>query len=182
MSYTTKVSLVPPQPQQECKSFENLTDQLPADLNIKLRVNCRELSLLNNHRQIWSYLVLIALVGAKRPLTIGLSRLSVLAARRVFLQVGSSHFRSTKDRGKSRRARLKTFNISAFKWMADLRINDYWFATMKTVLATLEALPLDETGTAAARTSTTQDVVEAIFFTGNGDRRVAGLLDILYAM
>ncbi|KAL3291019.1 hypothetical protein RB213_002123 [Colletotrichum asianum] len=72
---------------------------------------------------------------------------------------------------------------------------------MRTVLATLEALPLNETqdlglddwsrlasglqgsketsGTPAGRTSTTQDVVEAIFFTSNGDRRVASLLDTL---
>ncbi|KAL3290673.1 hypothetical protein RB213_009691 [Colletotrichum asianum] len=72
---------------------------------------------------------------------------------------------------------------------------------MRTMLATLEALPLDETQdlrlddwsrlasglqggketsrTPAGRTSTTQDVVKAIFFTGNSDRRVASLLDTL---
>ncbi|KAL3290735.1 hypothetical protein RB213_001402 [Colletotrichum asianum] len=68
---------------------------------------------------------------------------------------------------------------------------------MRTMLATLEALPLDKTlddwsrlasrlqgsketsRTPTGRTSTTQDVVEAIFFTSNSDCYVAGLLDTL---
>ncbi|KAL3300122.1 hypothetical protein RB213_008666 [Colletotrichum asianum] len=58
---------------------------------------------------------------------------------------------------------------------------------MRTMLATLKALPLDETlqggketsRTPTGRTSTTQDMVEAIFFTSNSDCCVAGLLDTL---
>ncbi|KAL3290698.1 hypothetical protein RB213_004880 [Colletotrichum asianum] len=69
--------------------------------------------------------------------------------------------------------------------MAGLRIDDYWFATMRTVLATLEALPLNKTQDlglddwSRLASGLQGDVVEAIFFTGNGDRCVAGLLDTL---
>ncbi|KAL3291341.1 hypothetical protein RB213_001799 [Colletotrichum asianum] len=78
--------------------------------------------------------------------------------------------------------------------MASLQINDYWFAMMRTVLATLEALPLDDSDWTigvvwhlgykvarrpAGRLQAGHRLLEAIFFTGNGDCRVAGLLDTL---
>uniref|UniRef100_L2FHL0 Uncharacterized protein n=1 Tax=Colletotrichum fructicola (strain Nara gc5) TaxID=1213859 RepID=L2FHL0_COLFN len=188
-------------------------DQLPADLNIKLRVNSRDPSLPDNHGQIWNHLVSIASVAAG---SITGSRVTVDHRLVEALRLGSEKsfptrrlvtlwnhigWREITTRWCQTRLGLETFNISTFEWMAGLRIDDYWFATMRTVLATLEALPLDETqdlglddwsrlasglqggketsGTAAGRTSTTQDVVEAIFFTGNGDRRVAGLLETL---
>ncbi|KAL3290668.1 hypothetical protein RB213_005860 [Colletotrichum asianum] len=44
-----------------CVSY---TIKLPVDLNIKLHVNRRDLSLLDNYGQIWNHLVLIALVAA----------------------------------------------------------------------------------------------------------------------
>ncbi|KAL3290979.1 hypothetical protein RB213_002099 [Colletotrichum asianum] len=178
-----------------CELYDK--DQLPADLNIKLR----------NH------LVSIASVAAG---SITGSRVTVNHRLVKALRLGSEKsfptrqlitlwnhkgWREITTRWCQTRLGLETFNISTFKWMAGLRIDDYWFATMRTVLATLEALPLNETqdlglddwsrlasglqggketsGTPAGRTSTTQDIVEAIFFTSNSDRRVAGLLDTL---
>ncbi|KAL3291634.1 hypothetical protein RB213_015099 [Colletotrichum asianum] len=189
------------------------TTKLPADLNIKLRVNRRDLSLPDNHGQIWNHLVLIASVAVG---SITGSRVTIdhrlvealrlgseksFPTRRLVTLWNHKGWREITTRWCQTRLGLETFNISTFEWIAGLRIDDYWFAMMRTMLATLEALPLDETqdlglddwsrlasglqggketsGTPAGRTSTTQDVVEAIFFTGNGDRRVAGLLDTL---
>ncbi|KAL3292280.1 hypothetical protein RB213_011923 [Colletotrichum asianum] len=177
-----------------CELYDK--DQLPADLNIKLRVNRRDLSLPDNHRQIWNYLVLIALVEA-----LHLSSEKSFPTRQLVTLWNHKGWREITTRWCQTHLGLETFNISTFEWMASLRIDNYWFATMRTMLATLEALPLDETQdlrlddwsrlasrlqggketsrTPAGRTSTTQDVVEAIFFTSNSDRHVAGLLDTL---
>ncbi|KAL3291064.1 hypothetical protein RB213_004789 [Colletotrichum asianum] len=154
--------------------------KLPADLNIKLHVNRRDLSLLDNHGQIWNYLVSIALVVREE--------FSYMLARHAL------ELQRVEGNNDATCLGLKTFNISTFEWIAGLQIDDYWFAMMRIVLATLEALPLEildwtigvvwhpgykVARRLAGRLQAGHHVVEAIFFTSNSDCCVAGLLDTL---
>ncbi|WYZ36255.1 hypothetical protein EsH8_XII_000005 [Colletotrichum jinshuiense] len=85
---------------------------------------------------------------------------------------------------------LETFNISTFQWMASLRIDEYWVATLDAVLETLLSLPVNE-GHDVGRddwqriaaglhsTDRTAGDVEAVLYKGEeGQRgvRVAALL------
>jgi hypothetical protein len=36
---------------------------------------------------------------------------------------------------------MSLFTISLFEWMASLRLDDYWFATLETILTTVDQLP-----------------------------------------
>ncbi|KAK6222565.1 hypothetical protein QIS74_04267 [Colletotrichum tabaci] len=198
-----------------CELYDK--DRLPAELNIKLRINRRDPSLPDNHGQIWTQLVSIA-SDAAEPTTrnqatvdhklveaLRLGSEKSFPTRRLVTLWNHKRWRTLTTRWCQTRLGLETFNISTFEWMASLRIDDYWFATLEAALETLQALPLDETqdlgqddwnrlaaalqgssstGDGAADVKRrTQEAVEAVFYTGDGSnrphRRAAGLLETL---
>ncbi|KAL0938273.1 uncharacterized protein CTRU02_204883 [Colletotrichum truncatum] len=112
----------------------NNNDRLPADLDIKLRINRRDPSLPDNHGQIWTQLVSIASDTSGGSTKGGAAQVIVDYKLVEALRLGGEKSFPT-----------QTFNISTFEWMASLRIDDYWLTTLEAALGTLKALPLDET-------------------------------------
>ncbi|KAF4883690.1 hypothetical protein CGCF415_v015725 [Colletotrichum fructicola] len=193
-----------------CELYDK--DKLPPDLNMRLRVNRRDPSLPDNHGQIWKQLVSVASdtagpsthITVNHKLVVGL-RLSSekgLPTRRLVTLWNHERWRDMATRWCQTRLGLETFNISTFEWMASLRVDGYWFATLEAVLDTLNALPLDVTqdvglgdwnmlSTALPASNSNgearaQDVVEAAFFptdgcnnTNSAPQRTAGLLRTL---
>ncbi|GJC90065.1 hypothetical protein ColLi_12903 [Colletotrichum liriopes] len=187
-----------------------------ADLNIKLRINRRDPSLPDNHGQIWTQLVSIASDAAesttRNQATVDHKLVEALRlggeksfpTRRLVTLWNHKRWRTLTTRWCQTRLGLETFNISTFEWMASLRIDDYWFATLEAALETLQALPIDETqdlgqddwnrlaaalqgGSAGDRATAakgrTQEAVEAAFYAGDGSngshRRATGLLETM---
>ncbi|KAK1990356.1 hypothetical protein LX36DRAFT_705307 [Colletotrichum falcatum] len=177
-----------------CELYDK--DRLPAELNIKLRINRRDPSLPDNHGQIWAQLVSIASDAAG-----AVTRNQATVDHKLVeaLRLGGEKSFPTR---RLTRLGLETFNISTFKWIASLWINDYWFATLEAALGMLEALPVDKAedlgqedwnrlaaalqgggagdGAADAK-GRTREAVEAVFYTGDGSggrshRRAASLL------
>ncbi|KAK1994148.1 hypothetical protein LX36DRAFT_641942, partial [Colletotrichum falcatum] len=196
-----------------CELYDK--DRLPAELNIKLRINRRDPSLPDNHGQIWTQLVSIAsdaagaatrtqaTVDHKLVEALRLGGEKSFPTRRLVTLWNHERWRSLTTRWCQTRLGLETFNISTFEWMASLRIDDYWFATLEAALGTLKALPVDKAqdlgqedwnrlaaalqgggagdGAADAK-GRTREAVEAVFYTGDGSggrphRRAAGLLE-----
>ncbi|KAK1973872.1 hypothetical protein LZ30DRAFT_451157 [Colletotrichum cereale] len=178
-------------------------DRLPADLNIKLRINRRDPSLPDNHGQIWTQLVSVASdavepTGRDRATTVNHKLVEALRlggeksfpTRRLMTLWNHKRWRTVTTRWCETRLGLETFNVSTFEWMASLRIDDYWLPTLEAALGTLKALPLnkaqdlgqDDWNRLAAATADgrTQEAVEAAFYTGDGGdrshRRTTGLL------
>ncbi|KAK1519800.1 hypothetical protein CABS01_16568 [Colletotrichum abscissum] len=192
-----------------CELYDK--DRLPAELNIKLRVNRRDPNLPDNHGQIWTQLVSVAsepngtasvdqgTVDHKLVEALRLGGEKSFPTRRLVTLWNHERWRAITTRWCQTRLGLETFNISTFEWMASLRIDDYWFATLEAVLNTLDALPLDATqdmgrddwnrlvvaldGRNTDAAPRAREAVEAVFYTGsNADgphRRAAGLLDTL---
>ncbi|KZL83393.1 hypothetical protein CI238_13041 [Colletotrichum incanum] len=137
-----------------CELYDK--DRLPAELNVKLRINRRDPSLPDNHGQIWTQLVSIASDAAgsttRNEATVDQKLVEALRlggeksfpTRRLVTLWNHTRWRTLTTRWCQTRLGLETFNISTFEWMASLRIDDYWFAILEAALETLKALPLDE--------------------------------------
>ncbi|KAI8665188.1 hypothetical protein NCS56_00954000 [Fusarium sp. Ph1] len=128
-------------------------DRIPAEINVKLRVNRRDLSLPDSHGQIWMQLVLAndqcdSLFQGKKydveKQMMGILRLSTAdkfpTARLVTLW-RNHRWRPMITRWCKTRLGRMTFNISTWDWMASYRIDSYWFTTFEQVLKSLAELP-----------------------------------------
>ncbi|KPM41002.1 hypothetical protein AK830_g5533 [Neonectria ditissima] len=128
-------------------------DKIPAELDVKLRVNRSDPSLPDNHGEIWMQLVLttshtdslfqgkkadvekemLNILQLNSEVRFPISRLVTLWKNNRWRSMITSWCRTEVGRS--------TFNISTFDWMASYRIDSYWFSTFEQVLSTLESLP-----------------------------------------
>ncbi|WAO91830.1 Hypothetical protein NCS54_00931300 [Fusarium falciforme] len=128
-------------------------DQIPAEINVKLRVNRRDLSLPDSHGQIWMQLVLAndqcdSLFQGKKydveKQVMNILRLSTAdkfpTARLVTLW-RNHRWRPMITRWCRTQLGRMTFNISTWDWMASYRVDSYWFTTFEQVLESLAELP-----------------------------------------
>ncbi|KAJ0359240.1 hypothetical protein COL26b_014397 [Colletotrichum chrysophilum] len=176
-----------------CELYDK--DRLPHDLNVKLRVNRRDLSLPDNHGQIWTQLVSVAPKGASDRLEerVGVDIKLVEAlrlggeknfpTRRLVTLWNHKRWRDMATRWCSTRLGLETFNISVFEWMSSLRLDDYWFAKLGAVIETLQALALSDPNALGHRdwqhiaaglrgAGRTAREVESVFYKTDRSRRV----------
>ncbi|KAK2666543.1 hypothetical protein RAB80_018200 [Fusarium oxysporum f. sp. vasinfectum] len=130
---------------------------LPVELDIKLRVNRRDLTLPDTHGQIWLQLVSAfdrdpTLFSVERNVNkkgIEKSMLDILCltseARfpisRLVTLWRSERWRPRVTRWCRTSLGRTTFNISKWYQIAGYRLDDYWFDTFYQVLETLRALP-----------------------------------------
>ncbi|KAL2678846.1 hypothetical protein Neosp_009598 [[Neocosmospora] mangrovei] len=128
-------------------------DQIPAEIDVKLRVNRRDLSLPDSHGQIWMQVVLAndqcdsLFVGKKYDVekqmidVLLLSTTDKFPTARLVTLWKNDRWRPMITRWCKTRLGSMTFNISTWDWMASYRIDSYWFATFKQVLESLTKLP-----------------------------------------
>ncbi|KAG4277692.1 hypothetical protein FPRO04_06935 [Fusarium proliferatum] len=138
-----------------CEFYDK--DTLPVELDIKLRVNRRDLTLPDTHGQIWLQLVSAfdrdpTLFSVERNVNkkgIEKSMLDILCltseARfpisRLVTLWRSERWRPRVTRWCRTSLGRTTFNISKWYQIAGYRLDDYWFDTFYQVLETLRALP-----------------------------------------
>ncbi|KAL3587777.1 hypothetical protein FPOAC2_13676 [Fusarium poae] len=138
-----------------CEFYDK--DTLPVELDIKLRVNRRDLTLPDTHGQIWLQLVSAfdrdpTLFSVERNVNkkgIEKSMLDILCltseARfpisRLVTLWRSERWRPRVTRWCRTSLGRTTFNISKWYQSAGYRLDDYWFDTFYQVLETLRALP-----------------------------------------
>ncbi|KAH7459119.1 hypothetical protein FOMA001_g20261 [Fusarium oxysporum f. sp. matthiolae] len=138
-----------------CEFYDK--DTLPVELDIKLRVNRRDLTLPDTHGQIWLQLVSAfdrdpTLFSAERngnKKGIEKRMLDILCltseARfpisRLVTLWRSERWRPRITRWCRTSLGRSTFNISKWYQIAGYRLDDYWFDTFYQVLETLRALP-----------------------------------------
>ncbi|KAJ9413916.1 hypothetical protein QL093DRAFT_2569888 [Fusarium oxysporum] len=138
-----------------CEFYDK--DTLPVELDIKLRVNRRDLTLPDTHGQIWLQLVSAfdrdpTLFSVERNVNkkgIEKSMLDILCltseARfpisRLVTLWRSERWRPRVTRWCRTSLGRTTFNISKWYQIAGYRLDDYWFDAFYQVLETLRALP-----------------------------------------
>ncbi|KAF5965913.1 hypothetical protein FCOIX_12717 [Fusarium coicis] len=138
-----------------CEFYDK--DTLPVELDIKLRVNRRDLTLPDTHGQIWLQLVSAfdrdpTLFSVERNINkkgIEKSMLDILCltseARfpisRLVTLWRSERWRPRVTRWCRTSLGRATFNISKWYQIAGYRLDDYWFDAFYQVLETLRALP-----------------------------------------
>ncbi|EXA30946.1 hypothetical protein FOVG_17723 [Fusarium oxysporum f. sp. pisi HDV247] len=139
-----------------CEFYDK--DTLPVELDIKLRVNRRDLTLPDTHGQIWLQLVSASdrdptLFSTERDGNkkgIEKSMLDILCltseARfpisRLVTLWRSERWRPQITRWCRTSLGRATFNISKWYQIAGYRLDDYWFDTFYQILETLRALPV----------------------------------------
>ncbi|KAK2667228.1 hypothetical protein RAB80_017649 [Fusarium oxysporum f. sp. vasinfectum] len=153
LSSTTSKSPAVPPPTDVNMCYHTL----PVELDIKLRVNRRDLTLPDTHGQIWLQLVSAfdrdpTLFSVERNVNkkgIEKSMLDILCltseARfpisRLVTLWRSERWRPRVTRWCRTSLGRTTFNISKWYQIAGYRLDDYWFDTFYQVLETLRALP-----------------------------------------
>ncbi|RSL53423.1 hypothetical protein CEP54_010432 [Fusarium duplospermum] len=128
-------------------------DRIPAELDVKLRVNRRDLSLPDSHGQIWMQLVLAndqcdsLFQGKKYDVErqmmdiLRLTSTDKFPTARLVTLWKNNRWRPMITRWCATRLGRTTFNISTWDWMASYRIDSYWFTTFEQVLKSLAELP-----------------------------------------
>ncbi|KAF4459450.1 hypothetical protein FALBO_13802 [Fusarium albosuccineum] len=128
-------------------------DRLPPELDIKLRVNRRDLSLPDSHGQIWIQLVLAAaqcdsifegkkaVVEKKMVDILRLGSGDKFPTGRLVTLWRNNRWRPMITRWCETQLGRGTFNISTWDWMSSCRIDSYWFSTFEQVLKSLGDLP-----------------------------------------
>ncbi|KAJ3539659.1 hypothetical protein NM208_g5402 [Fusarium decemcellulare] len=128
-------------------------DRLPQELDIKLRVNRRDLNLPDSHGQIWMQLVLAAgqcgsifegkkaVVEKKMADILRLGCGDKFPTGRLFTLWRNDRWRPMITRWCETQLGRATFNISTWDWMASCRIDSYWFSTFEQALESLGGLP-----------------------------------------
>ncbi|KDN72005.1 hypothetical protein CSUB01_12141 [Colletotrichum sublineola] len=145
-----------------CELYDK--DRLPAELNIKLRINRRDPSLPDNHGQIWTQLVSIA-SDAAEPATRRQATVDhkLIASLRI-----DDYWFATLE------AALGTLKALPLDETQDLGQDDW-----NRLAAALQGSSTREN--AADAEERTREAVEAVFYTGDGSnrsyRRAAGLLE-----
>ncbi|RSM02009.1 hypothetical protein CDV31_011092 [Fusarium ambrosium] len=131
--------------------------RIPAEMDVKLRVNRRDLSLPDSHGQIWMQLVLAndqcdsLFQGKKYDVEKRMMDILRLRATEKFPTARlatlwkNNRWRSMITRWCETRLGRTTFNISTWDWMASYRIDSasllYWFTIFEQALESLSELP-----------------------------------------
>lgn len=126
--------------------------RLPSGLDVQLRLNRTDTTLPDSHGQIWNQLMAIAPpTGPKAKKSQEKEVVEALRlggeqfpTRRILTLYYNERWREMITRWCGTRLGQETFNISTCEWMSRLRVDAYWFETMKGVLAALRAFPVDE--------------------------------------
>ncbi|KAM0362979.1 hypothetical protein ACHAO7_010766 [Fusarium culmorum] len=136
-----------------CEFYDK--DTLPLNLNLKLRVNRQDPSMADSHGQVWMQVVA---ASSQDPTLFSGTAAQVKDQMTDVLQLGSDkqfpirrlatiwrneRWRDMATRWCETSIGRATFRISTWDWMISYRIDDYWFATYRSVLQTLSQLPCD---------------------------------------
>ncbi|KAK3177774.1 hypothetical protein K4F52_009472 [Lecanicillium sp. MT-2017a] len=133
-----------------------LDEELPFDLDVKLRTNRPGTTLRDSHGQIWSQLVLAEALARKQGKTLFDGNKAAIERRLLdILQLGTEKFpvsrlltlwnktrwREVLTRWSATAVGAANFEISTFAWMSSLRVDGYWLGYLEDALQTLHALP-----------------------------------------
>ncbi|UPK91321.1 hypothetical protein LCI18_002256 [Fusarium solani-melongenae] len=166
-------------------------DTLPVELDIKLRVNRRDLTLPDSHGQIWLQLAsasdrdltLFSPQKNKNKQVLEKRMLDILCLRsetrfpisRLVTLWRNERWRPMITRWCRTQIGRATFNISIWDRMASYRIDDYWFDTFYQVLETLKTLP-----TPAAESIQVSDWAKLVTGLGNNTYTATDVRRLFY--
>jgi hypothetical protein len=137
----------PPARARQAKKLTQETDTLPPHLRIQLRANREDITLPDNHGQIWTELATLSsrdnrlFQGSNRAVEqemleqLRLSSRVKFPVRRLVTLWRNLSWRSTITRWCRTSIGQATFNISTFEWMASCRIDDVSATCMTTYSA-----------------------------------------------
>ncbi|PNP44445.1 hypothetical protein TGAMA5MH_03791 [Trichoderma gamsii] len=136
-----------------CEFYDK--DSLPADINMKLRFNRRDLALADRHGQIWNQIVWLSswdktlFSGGKTNAEekirdmLCLGNEARLPTGRLVTLWRNKRWKPMITRWCSTAVGKEAFNISTWEDMASRRFDDYWFKRLDRVLETLDTFPED---------------------------------------